>query len=454
MSRFQTFWRRQVPQPPGPGFAFPGSRLNAFRRDPTGYLASLARTYGDIVHFSLASRNFYLLSHPDLIQKVLVNDHTHFRKSAAQQRMRRVLGDGLLTSNGELHTHHRTLITPAFHNKMISGYANTIATETAALAADWQHGATLDIAAAMNHLTLTIIGKVLFRTDFSADAPRIAQALTDLVAVSDPFLMPFLRWIEWLPTPRWRRFQAATTTFEEILGRCIVDHRTDEGTSGDLLHALIAAERAGEGINADAVYDHILTLFLAGHETTANALAWTWWLLAHDEKVEERLHQEVDAVLTGKRLPGMADVAALPYTRMVFSEAMRLYPPAWIMGRQALTDYRLGDYTIPAGSTVLLSQWVTHRDPRYYPEPERFLPERWNSDLRNQRPRFAYFPFGGGPRVCVGAQLAWTEGILALAYLSRRWRLRPLSPAQRVTVEPRVTLRPQGGMPLTLEWRG
>ncbi|MBA3403703.1 MAG: cytochrome P450, partial [Gemmatimonadaceae bacterium] len=261
-------------------------------------------------------------------------------------------------------------------------------------------------------------------------------------------------YLEKLPIPAARRFNAARARLDTTIYRMIDDRRRTGGDRGDLLSMLLIATDSdgdGRGMNDAQLRDEALTIFLAGHETTANALTWTWYLLSQNPDAEARLHAELDEALSG-RIPGFDDLAALPYTRMVLAESLRLYPPAWAIGRRALNSFEVRGYTVPGKSVVLMSQYIMHRDPRYFPDPERFDPERWTPEAQAQRPKFSYFPFGGGTRVCIGEQFAWMEGILLIASIAQNWRLR-LVKSQRVEVQPLITLRPRHGMQMTLERR-
>jgi cytochrome P450 len=437
--------------PPGPQSKLPGSQLRRFRRDPTTYLSAAARRYGDVVHLDFTYSQVYLLNHPDDIQDVLVTHHRNFIKSLALQRTKRVLGDGLLTSEGDLHLRQRRMIQPVFHRQRIAAYAETMVAYALRAAARWQVGQTVDMADEMRRLTLAIVGKTLFDADVEAEAQQVGQALNAVMEMFDRLNSPLAGLLEQLPLPSNRRFAQAQAQLDGIIQRMIAERRQD-GERGDLLSMLLAArdqEGDGLGMSDQLVRDEALTLFLAGHETTANALTWTWYLLSQNQAAAERLHAELEQVLGGHP-PSAADVDRLPYTRQVFSEAMRLYPPAWVVGRQALADYPLRDYIIPAGANLLMSQWVVHHDPRFYPEPQRFEPDRWMPAAQAQRPKFAYFPFGGGPRLCIGEPFAWMEGILILATLAQAWRPR-LAPDQTIDLLPRITLRPRYGMRMLLE---
>jgi cytochrome P450 len=319
-------------------------------------------------------------------------------------------------------------------------------------AARWHDGETLDISQEMMRLTLAIVGKTLFDADVEREADEIGAALTAVMELFDMLLMPFSELLEKLPLPHVRRFRRAKERLDETIYRIIEERRGSVEDRGDLLSMLLSArdeEGDGGGMSDLQVRDEVMTLFLAGHETTSNALTWTWYLLSQHPEIEAKLHEELCAVLEG-RTPTFEDVPRLRYTEMVLAESMRLYPPAWAIGRLTLKDYEVGGYTIPARSLVLLSQYVTHRDARFFPDPARFDPERWTPEAKESRPQFSYFPFGGGPRRCIGEGFAWMEGILLIATLAAHWRMR-LVPNHRVETNAVITLRPKYGMRMTLE---
>ena len=363
--------------PPGPPRGIPGRNIIAFRRDPAGFLTALARTYGDVAHLAFGRQRVFLLNHPDLIRDVLVTHNRNFVKGRGIQRARRVLGAGLLTSEGAQHLRQRRLIQPGFHRDRIAAYGALMIDEAARLGAHWADGATLDMHQEMLRLTLAVVGKTLFNVDLEAEAAEIGTALNTLVGMFGSALMPFAEQLEYLPLPMVRRFGQARQRLDATIARLIAERRAT-GDRGDLLSMLLFAQDAGDsaGMSDTQVRDEAMTLFLAGHETTANALTWAWYLLAQSPDVEAQLHAEIDRVLQG-RLPTVDDLPQLAYTRMVMAEALRLYPPAWTIGRRALADCEIGGYRVPAGAIILMSQWVMHRDPRYYPDSERFDPGRW-----------------------------------------------------------------------------
>ncbi len=438
--------------PPGPKSIIPITNLFAIRRDPIGFLTNLAEQYGDLVYFRLGPQPVFLLNNPDYIRDVLVTSNRNFMKGEGLQRAKRLLGEGLLTSEGEFHLRQRRLAQPAFHRQRIAGYATTMSDYAARIRDQWRPGETRDVAREMMRLTLAIAGKTLFDADVEGEADEIGEALTTTFALFNRTMLPFAQWLDRLPLPATRRFQKARGRLDATIYRIINERRAVAVDRGDLLSMLIAArdeEGDGTGMTDEQLRDEAMTIFLAGHETTANALTWTWYLLSQHPEAESRFHAEVDEVLKGG-LPSAEDYPRLRYTEMVLAESMRLYPPAWVIGRRALSDYQINGYHVPARSILLMSQYVTHHDARFFPDPFRFDPERWTPEARESRPRFSYFPFGGGPRLCIGEHFAWMEGVLVLATIAQRFRMR-LAPGHPVVMQPLVTLRPKYGMKMMLE---
>ena len=425
------------------------------RRDPLGFLTRLAREYGDVARFRMGPVELHLVNRPEWIRDVLVTHASSFHKGRGLERAKRLLGEGLLTSEDPVHLRQRRMMQPAFHAQRIAGYGNAMAALADRLAARWTAGETRDVAAEMARLTLAIVGRTLFDADVESEADEIGEALTTALSLfGRTFTLPYFELLDRLPLPMNRRFEKAKARIDATIARLIEERRRAPGGT-DLLSLLVGAsdvEGDGGGMTDAQVRDEAITIFLAGHETTANALAWTWYLLSQNPEAEARLHAEVDAALGG-RAPSAADLPGLRWTEMVFAESMRLYPPAWIIGRRAMEPYAIGGYSVPKGSIVVACQWVTHRDPRLFRDPERFDPERFLPAAKEARPRFAYFPFGGGPRVCIGEGFAWMEGVLVLAAIARRWRLR-LVPGQSIVPAPSITLRPRDGIRMTFERRG
>jgi len=410
-----------------------------------------------------------LLAHPDDIRDVLVTNGRLFHKGRGLQRARLLLGEGLLTSEGEFHLRQRRLASPSFHRARVESYAHTMAAYAQRRAESWGDGQSVDVVREMAAYTLAVVGKTLFDADIEGEAHEIGDALSASIAAFNFMTLPMGEMLMRLPFPAVRRFEKARDRLDSTIYRMITERRASGEDRGDLLSMLLLAQdtEGGSGGMSDVqLRDEAMTLLLAGHETTANALSWTWYLLSRNPEVEARLHAEVDA-LNGA-LPTAADLARLAYTRAVIAESMRIFPPAWVIGRTALTDYPVRDRVIRKGSLVLVSQWVTHHDPRWWDDAESFKPERWleagskeagkqgGADVGRfggQRGgRFAYFPFGAGTRVCIGEQFAWMEATLALATFAQRWRLR-LVPGHEVQPQAIITLRVRHGLPMTVHAR-
>ena len=439
---------------PGPKSKALGDQLIAMNRDPLTFLVKVAREYPDIATFKLGPQRTFLFSKPEYVEDVLVANDWNFVKGRGLQRARKVLGNGLLTSEGNFHRRQRRLSQPAFHRQRIAGYAATMVDYTARTRERWQAGETRDLAQEMMQLTLAIVAKTLFDADVESEAKEIGAALTEVLEMFATFTSPLTEILDKLPLPRNRRVQQGKERLDATIYRILEERRISGEDRGDLLSMLLLAQDTEEqsgGMSDEQLRDEVMTLFLAGHETTANALAWTWYLLSQNPEVEAKLHAELDRVLGG-RLPTVDDVQELSYTEKVLTESMRMFPPVWVMGRRAVSSYKAGGYYVPAGAIVLLSQYVIHHDERYYAEPEKFDPERWTPEARAARPKYSYFPFGGGPRLCIGEQFAWMEGILLIATLAQKWKLR-LVPGHPVAPQPLITLRPRHGMKMTLELR-
>jgi len=439
--------------PPGPKRKPLVGYLREFRKDPPKFLTRLAREYGDVVHFKLGPQDMFLLNNPDYIRDVLVTNNRNFVKSRGLEMAKKFLGESLLTSEGEFHRRQRRLAQPAFHRQRINAYAEVMLDHATRTRDRWIDGQPLDVWHEMMRLTLAIVGKTLFDADVEGEAPEIGKALTDVMQLFERMTNPLAAILDKLPLPSNIRWVKAKARLDETIYRIINERRTSEEDRGDLLSMLMLAqdvEGDGSGMSDQQVRDEAMTLFVAGHETTANALTWTWYLLSQNPEVEAKLHREIDSVLKGST-PTASDLLRLPYTEMVLAESMRMYPPAWTLGRRVLTDYKIGRYVLPADSIILMSPWVMHHDERFYPDHNRFDPDRWTPEAREARPKFSYFPFGGGPRVCIGEQFAWMEGVLLIATLAQRWRL---SLAEGQLVEPRamITLRPRYGMRM-LAWQ-
>ena len=417
-------------------------------------MIAMQRDYGDIAHYQIGPQHLYLFNDPDLIRDVLVTNQKNFTKSRGLERARRLLGNGLLTSEGEFHLRQRRLAQPAFHRQRIAGYGTTMTACADRARTSWNDGSTVDMHVEMMRLTLAIVAKTLFDADVDDEAAEIGEALSTAFESFNFGILPFTELLEKFPFPHVRRFNTARDRLDRTIYRMIDERRASGEDRGDLLSMLLLAtdtEGDGSGMDDLQLRDEALTIFLAGHETTANALTWTWYLLSQHPEVESKMHGEVDSALGGREA-AYEDLSALPYTRMVLAESMRLYPPAWAIGRRAIKPFEAGGYTVPARSVVLMSQYIMHRDSRYFPDPERFDPDRWTPEAQAQRPKFSYFPFGGGARVCIGEQFAWMEGILLIATLAQQWKMR-LVPGHPVDIHPLITLRPRNGMRMKLARR-
>jgi cytochrome P450 len=430
-----------VKEVPGPTSWLPGGNFLAFRRNPLTFFTKTARTYGDVARFSFGSQPAYLVSHPAFIEDILVTSAKKFMKGVALQRAKKLLGEGLLTSEGQLHLQRRRTIQPLFHRQQVQTFAEAMVKHALRWRETITDGATIDVTAEMGGLTLAIVGETLFSTNVQRDADDVREALTDAVQSFAYALLPGIELFERLPIGPFVKVRKARARLDTIIHRVIAERRANPDAKHDLIAMLLAArdpENPSEpGMSDQQIRDEAMTIFLAGYETTANAMAWTWHLLGASPPVKEKLHDEIRRVL-GARPPTVEDVNKLEYTRSVIAESMRLYPPAWTMGRRALEPHQIGGYDIEKDALVLTSQWVVHHDPRWWPDPLAFRPERWLPEAR--RPRFAYFPFGGGARLCIGESFAWTEAILLLAAIAQRWSFTPVTPP---TPEPRITLRPR-----------
>ena len=439
--------------PPGPsGFAAFRGMLPA--KGTTGFPAFFragTERYGPIFSSQVGRQRFFYVNDPAAIEDLLVTEGRSYAKGRGTQRLERLLGRGLLTNNGAAHLRQRRLVQPAFHRDRIAGYAAVMVARAEACAAGLRDGQALEMDDVMARLTLGIAAETLFGANVDDQADTIGAAL-DAAMESFPIsLTPIGELLDHLPwVPIVRRFLDARAQLDAIVYRLIEARMTDPdpGRGHDVLGMLLAAAGSEGTVDVEQLRDETMTIFLAGHETTAMALTWTWWLLAQHPDIEARLHAELTTVLAG-RTPKLSDVAALPYAHDVIAESMRLYPPAWVVGRRALEAAKLGPWTVPKGGIVIASQWITHRDPRFWSDPNAFRPERWRNGETETLPKFAYFPFGGGTRVCIGEAFAWTELVLVLATIAQRWGFTLTGDAREIVPQPSVTLRPR--TPVTMQ---
>lgn len=440
--------------PPGPqGYPVIGS-IREFQQNGLEFLTQNRERYGKIVYFRAGPRRVYQLNDPEDIQYVLVKHPEQFYKSPSLKRVAgKVIGQGLLTSEGDLHKRQRKLVQPAFHHQRIANYAGVMVDYTERMLNGWQDGQSLDIAHEMMKLTMHIVAKTLFDADISASADALGAAITigleaTMQQMTHPLSLP-----EWVPTRLNHKRRDAAVLMEKTIMGFINERRKSGVDKGDLLSMLLMAvdDEDGGQMSDNQARDEVMTLFIAGHETTANALAWTFYLLAQHPEVEARLVEEITSVLDD-RCAALSDLPRLTYLMMVIRESLRLYPPAWVITREVQGDIEVQDYRIPAKSIVVLPIYAVHRDPRYWDQPDRFQPERFEAGWEERIPRYAYLPFGGGPRVCIGNQFAMMEAQLVLATILQHFRLSML-PGQTVVPQPLVTLRPQHGIGMQISKR-
>ncbi len=444
---------------PGPRGNFLFGNLPDLWRNPLEFYPEIRQRYGDVVRLrGLGNLSWYLVSHPNDIEHVFKSKH--YPKGLFVETLKLLVGNGLLTSEGEFWRRQRRLASPAFHRQRLINLSTMMTAAAEQVVERWEaparEGQPVDVAQDMMALTLEIVGRALFNVDLSKAADEVGQSLTvALEYVNHRSLNP-LSLPERIPTRQNRRFKRARNTIDQLMYRIIEEHRqapAATANTGDLLTMLLEArdEETGEGMNNQQLRDEVTTIVLAGHETTAATLSWTWFLLAQHPEVAQNLRAELDSVLAG-RSPSFDDLPNLPYTRMVVDETLRLYPPAWSVARQAMEDDEIGGYHIPAKSPIVISQYVTHRHPEFWDNPEAFEPERFLPERSANRPRFAYFPFGGGPRICIGNNFALMEAQLLLATLAQHYELE-LVPDHPVVPEPLITLRLKHGLRMTIRKR-
>jgi cytochrome P450 len=446
-------------RPPGPRTLSPLTNAAALQRDSIRFALDIWQRYGDVVHFRFLFWPAYVLYHPDQVKRVLQENHRNYTKNFPMMKAaQEIFGNGLFTNDGESWLHQRRLMQPSFHHKRLAGFGRLMSEAAAAMLERWQSSnpgdAPLDISQEMMRLTLRIAGLALFAHDLTNEVDRIGRTFTTLdplISRYTSFPFPPLR----VPTPRNRRLLAGLNTLNTVIYALINERRKQlaDTDASDLLSMLLSArdEETGESMSEQQLRDEVLTLLLGGHETTAMALTWTWYLLSQHPEVERRLHAELDTVLSWQR-PSVEQLDALPYITMVIQEAMRLYPPVFGFTRFATASDEIGGYPIPAKGIMFLSAYCTHRHPAFWEEPEVFNPERFSPERSADRPRFAYFPFGGGPRQCIGNTFAMMEVQLVLATVAQRYCLR-LLPGHPVEPQVLLTMRPRYGLPMTLHPR-
>lgn len=445
-------------RPPGPkGHPLLGV-LPELRRDSLGFLMRTFTQYGDVAAYRIGPLRSHLLAHPDALKYVLQEQVKQYTKEhVSYVIMRRIVGNGLLTSQGDFWLRQRRLAQPAFHRQRIAAMGDAMVTRAEALLAEWETaagaGRPVDVGAAMMRLTLQIVGDALFGADMAGEAAVVSRNFDILSAQTVERFRTFNVLPPLLPTRANREWHRAKRELDAVVYKIIGERRRRGDDTGDLLSMLMLArdEETGAQMSDNQLHDEVLTMLLAGHETTATALTWAWAMIDAHPHVAAKLHAELDEVL-GERAPTVADLPRLAYTRMIIDETMRLYPPVYILSRKATADAVIGGYHIPKGSAVDLSPYVTHRHPAFWPDPERFEPERFTPEQTATRHKYAYIPFSTGPRMCIGNNFALMEATLVLATLARRLRLR-LVDGRIPQPEPLITLRPRGGMQMIVERR-
>lgn len=431
-----------------------GGHFRQFMNDRLGFLNRLSKL-GDLTSFRMGKQQAFFINHPDMIRDVLVTNHAKFEKGRALKQAKTLLGEGLLTNEGAFHLRQRRMIQPAFHRQRINNYAVSMIEFAEKMANEWQDGEELDVSQEMMRLTLQIVGKTLFSANVADEADEVGKAMTDLVELFDYLLLPFAQLLAKLPLPHSNRFRKAKSTLDTVIYDIINERRKSGEDKGDLLSMLLLAQDEDDGgqMTDEQVRDECLTLFLAGHETTANALTWTWYLLSKHPEIQAKFHEEIDDVL-GNRPPTPEDYQKLKFTEAILAESMRLFPPAWGNGRLVMQKHEIAGYKIPEKSLILMSMYVLHRDERFWEDAESFKPERFlpENAIKEAGNKFIYFPFGGGVRRCIGEQFAWMEGVLLLATLGKKWKLK-LNPEQKIVPQPMITLRSKYGMKMKIEKR-
>jgi cytochrome P450 len=442
--------------PDGPRFARRLISGDLFRQSAADFMLNTARRFGDLNHYTGFGRHIFQFNHPELIEDLLLRDAGRHHRGLVMQRAKLVLGQGLLTSEAPLHLRQRRLAQPAFHRQRIAAYGQTIATYAAEMSTRWESGTVMDLHPEMLLLALRIVGKTLFDTNVETEVQQIAEAVDSFMGFLPLAFLPFPEVILNLPLPAMKRIRHGQAYLDGLIYRMIAERRKDPRDRGDLLSMLLAAvdtEEGTGGMTDKQVRDECVTVMLAGHETTANALSFALWELARNPDVQERLYQECRAVL-GPRAPAAEDYGRLTYAAQVFAETIRIYPPVWVTARTAVEAYEYRGITIPRGAILLAPQIVAHRDPRFWDDPLRFDPRRFTEENKAGRPRFCYFPFGAGARQCIGEGLAWMEGVLILASVASNWKLSlPADSPRELPLHPAISLRPKGGVRLHVDRR-
>jgi cytochrome P450 len=410
-------------------------------QQPFALLSDLSKSSAPIFVFRYAGEKVYYFNEPDLVKEVLVVNHAKLKKGRGLERAKRTFGNGLLTSEGDFHRQQRRIIQPVFNHRNLQAYAEPMVDRAAKLSASWNDRQQVNMSAAMTSLTLSIVCQTLFGSEIDSDTTRVRELLAQMTGAFPLLTGPFAGLLAKLGDPRIRKASAAREELHRVVRRLIEERRSSPDQKLDLLSLLFAAqdEETGNRMSAQQIEDEAMTIFLAGHETTANALAWTFYLLAQDQEFDRKLRLQLCGIL-GDKPPTVTQLSDLTLLDELVHESLRLYPPAWVIGRRATEDVRIGSTDIPRNSLLIVSPWAMHRSARFYANPAEMHPERWTDSFRKQLPKYAFFPFGGGPRQCIGEGFAWMELKLILAVLLRDWRVE-LVPGQGIRPKPAMTLR-------------
>ncbi len=446
--------KKKYKLPPGPKPAYPLAHLFSYRRDSIGFLKKLAAGYGDISHFSIGPIRIVLLNHPDLVKEVLTVRHKCFIKGRPLEMAKAVLGEGLLTSEGELHKQQSRIMQPAFHRNMIDSYTAAMTKYVAHMMNAWSDGQVVDMKEEMTNMSIAIAGETLFGAELAAQAPQINHALETVTDLFGRISLPFSEWLLKIPLPGTIKFLRAKALLDKTVDRIIEDRRRNTSDKSDLLSLLLQAQQEnadGLGMTEKQLHDEVTTLLLTAFDTTSTALTWTWYLLSQNPSAATELREEADRVLQG-RLPTAEDIGQLRFARMVFGESLRLYPPSYLIPRQTVEDFAIGDYLLPPGTIVLSSPYLIQRDPRFHPDPETFNPHAWDSHTHSINSKYEYFPFSRGPRACIGEPFAWMMGVSVLASVVQSWHIKKATD-DPVELLARINLQSKGGMPMTVHQR-
>lgn len=431
--------------PPGPKPLNPLGQVISFRKDSLAFLKKLGDEYGDIVYFKMGHIRVVFLNHPDYIKEVLSTQNSNFVKGRPLEMAKELLGEGLLTSEGDFHKRQSRIIQPVFHRKMIESYAPAVTEYAVRMMETWEDGMEIDMMDEMVKMSTAIAGKAFFNVDLNKEAPAINQALHDIMSLFGRITLPLSEYLLKLPLPSNLKFFKAKALLHDTINKIIEERKRSKEDKGDLLSMLLNwRDENGEGMSDQHIRDEALTLLLTAFDTTSLALTWTWYLLSKNPEAEAEMHEELARELGGK-IPTMEDYHQLTYTRMVMGESMRLLPPLYMIAREALEDFSIDKYTIPGGSLVLMSPYLLQRDTRFFPTEEKFDPHAWAAQEKSSKSKYAYFPFSKGPRACIGQPFAWLEGILTLATVGQTWRFE-LVPGHPVELDQVLNLRPKHGM--------